>query len=74
VEAVKDMRGDNALEPDAFTMAFFQQCWDIVEDDMLAFFQEVYSLCGFEKSLNASFISLIPKKSGAQSLRDFSSH
>lgn len=52
-------------------MAFFQQCWDIVEEDVLAFFNEVFSYCSFRKSINASFISLIPQEVGARSLKDF---
>ena len=35
------------------------------------FFEEVYEHCKFEKSLNASFITLIPKKVNASNIRDF---
>jgi hypothetical protein len=35
------------------------------------FFEEVYVHCQFERSLNASFITLIPKKVNASNIRDF---
>jgi hypothetical protein len=54
-----------------FTMAFFQKCWRVVEMDIMAFFGEVYEHGKFERSLNATFISLIPKKINAVNIRDF---
>ncbi len=35
------------------------------------FFEEVYVQCQFECSLNASFITLIPKKVNVSNIRDF---
>ena len=52
-------------------MAFFQKCWRVVEDDIMAFFGEVFEFYKFEKSLNATFISLIPKKVNALNICDF---
>ena len=40
-------------------MVFFQQCWWVVEVDVMAFFEEFHEHCQFEKSLNASFSSLL---------------
>ena len=37
----------------------------------MAFFDEVYEYCKFERSLNASFITLIPKKINASNIRVF---
>ncbi len=39
--------------------------------DVLDFFDEVYDHCTFEKSFDASFITLIPKKVNASNIRDF---
>lgn len=36
-------------------------------------FQEFYSYCKFEKSLNATFVTLVLKKSGAINIKDFQS-
>ena len=42
-----------------------------MERDVLAVFEEFYQFSKFEKSLNAAFIPLIPKKNGASNIRDF---
>ena len=68
---VRDMEGNKDLGPDGFSMAFFHHCWSVVERDVLAIFEEFYQHCKFEKSLNATFIALIPKKNDASNIRDF---
>uniref|UniRef100_A0A2N9H4Z9 Reverse transcriptase domain-containing protein n=1 Tax=Fagus sylvatica TaxID=28930 RepID=A0A2N9H4Z9_FAGSY len=65
VQVLQNLQGDKAPGPDGFTIAFFQKCWRIVETDVMAFFGEVYEFGKFERSLNATFISLIPKKTNA---------
>ena len=42
-----------------------------MEKDVLAVFEEFYQHSKFKKSLNATFIALIPKKNGASNIRDF---
>ena len=42
-----------------------------MERDVLAVFEEFYQYSKLEKSLNANFIALIPKKNGASNIRDF---
>ena len=42
-----------------------------MEKDVLAVFDEFFQYCKFEKSLNATFIALIPKKNDASNIRDF---
>jgi exonuclease III len=71
IQVLQNLEGDKAPGPDGFTMAFFQKCWRIVEVDVMAFFGEVYEYGKFERSLNATFISLIPKKINAVNIRDF---
>ena len=62
VKVLQEMEGDKAPGPDGFTMAFFQKCWSVVEKDVIAFFDHFHRSSEFERSLNASFLSLIPKK------------
>ena len=71
LSVVRDMEGDKAPGPDGFSMAFFHHCWSVVEKDVLVAFEEFYQHCKFEKSLNATFIALIPKKNDASNIRDF---
>ena len=42
-----------------------------MESDVLAVFEEFYHHSKFEKSLNATFIALSPKKNDASNIRDF---
>ncbi|WMV47890.1 hypothetical protein MTR67_041275 [Solanum verrucosum] len=63
-------RGDKAPGPDGFTMAFFKQCWEEIKQEVVAAIQNFHDQ-GFEKSFNATFIALIPKKFGASELKDF---
>ena len=68
---VNELAGDKAPGPDGFSMTFFHNCWRVVESDVLAVFEEFYHISTFEKSLNATFIALIPKKNDASNIRDF---
>ena len=70
LQVVRDMEGDKASGPDGFTMAFYHHCWRVVEKDVLAIFEEFFQHCKFEKSFNATFIALIPKKIDASNVRD----
>ena len=38
---------------------------------MVAVFQDFHEHCQFERSLNATFVALIPKKPGADDIKDF---
>ena len=62
VKVLHEMEGDKAPSLDGFTMAFFQKFWSVVEIDVMAFFDHFHRSSEFERSLNASFLSLIPKK------------
>jgi hypothetical protein len=70
-EVVREMNGDKAPGPDGFSMAFFQQCWGVLKKDIMAFFSEFHNSRQFERSLNATFISLIPKKADVVEVKDF---
>ena len=71
LQVVSELEGDKAPGPDGFSMAFYHHCWRVVEKDVLAVFEEFFQHCKFEKSLNATFIALIPKKNDASNNRDF---
>ena len=65
------MEGDKAPSPDGFTMVFFHKCWSVVEKDVMDFFVYFNRHSEFERSLNASFLTLIPKKCNAVNIKDF---
>ena len=68
LRVVKKLEGDKALGPDSFSTAFYHHCWRVVESDVLVVFEEFYQHSKFEKSLNATFVALIPKKNGASNI------
>ena len=70
-EAVSNMSGDKALGPDGFMMALFQSCRDVVRVDLIMVFHHFHEHYTFEKSFNATFVSLIPKKPGVAKTKDF---
>ena len=69
--ALSDLNGDKAPGPDGFSLAFWQFCWDFVKDEVLGFFKDFYEGGKFVRSLNTTFLVLIPNKCGAEDLSDF---
>jgi hypothetical protein len=68
---IQNFKGNKALGLDGFTMAFFQKCWEILKIDIMAVLKEFQTSGKFKKSLNATFVSLIPKKAGAVDIKGF---
>ncbi|RVW62494.1 hypothetical protein CK203_064025 [Vitis vinifera] len=66
--ALMDMNGDKAPGPDGFTGAFWQFCWEFVKEEVLEMFKDFHERKAFLKSLNTTFLVLIPKKGGAEEL------
>jgi hypothetical protein len=71
LEVVKGLNRDKAPGPDGFTLAFFQDCWEVIKTDLMGVFQDFHTHSKFVKSINATFLALIPKKFGAMDLKDF---
>jgi hypothetical protein len=42
-EVIKGMDRDKALGLDGFSMAFFQDCWEVVKEDFMAVFEEFHA-------------------------------
>lgn len=51
-------------------MSIFQDFWEMLKDDILQTLENFHSQQVFEKSFNATYVALIPKKVGAIELRD----
>ncbi|WMV08457.1 hypothetical protein MTR67_001842 [Solanum verrucosum] len=67
----KQCDGDKAPGPDGFTMRFYKECWPTLKEDLMQTIQNFHQNEFFEKSFNATFVALIPKKHGAEELKDF---
>ena len=65
------MDGDKAPGPDGFTIAVFQDCWDVIKEDLVRVFAEFHSSGIINQSTNASFIVLLPKKNMTKKISDF---
>ncbi|RVW47703.1 hypothetical protein CK203_107043 [Vitis vinifera] len=63
----QEMRGQSS-RPGWFTVAFWQDCWDFVKEEVVDLFKEFFEHGSFAKSLNTTFLVLIPKKGGAEDL------
>ena len=68
---ITDFHGDKAPGLDGFSMAFFQSCWSVLKTEIMAIFHNFHTQGVFEKSLNALFLALIPKKVDAEEVKDF---
>ncbi|KAJ9693798.1 hypothetical protein PVL29_009659 [Vitis rotundifolia] len=69
--ALMEMNGDKAPGPDGFTVAFWQYVWELTKEEIMEMFKEFYDHNASVRSLNNTFLVLIPKKSGAEDLGDF---
>ena len=68
---INDFNGEKAPSPDGFSMAFFQSCWCVLKTEIMVVFHNFHTQAVFEKSLNASFLAVIPKKVDAVEVKDF---
>lgn len=71
LECVNLCASEKSPGPNGFPMVFFQSFWSLIKQDIISTIQYFHSNQAFEKSFNATFIALVPKKSGASELKDF---
>ena len=65
------LNGDKAPGPNGFSTEFWIFSWDIVKKDIMELFKDFHLRGKFVKSLNSTFLALIPKKEGVENLKDF---
>ena len=70
-KAIFQLDRDKAPGPDGFTIAVFQDCWDVIKEDLVRVFAEFHRSGVINQSTNASFIVLLPKKSTTKKISDF---
>lgn len=61
------MEKGKAPGPDGFIVDFFQQCWDLVKEEVWAVMEESRRTWRVLKAFNSTFLTLIPKEQGADS-------
>ncbi|RVW36770.1 Transposon TX1 uncharacterized 149 kDa protein [Vitis vinifera] len=62
---------DKASGLDGFTIAVFQDYWDVIKEDLVRVFAEFHNSGIINQNTNASFIVLLPKKSQSKKISDF---
>ncbi|RVW92610.1 hypothetical protein CK203_039397 [Vitis vinifera] len=60
--SLNEKNGDKAPGPDGFPLAFWQFCWEFVKDNIMGFFKKFHERGRFFRSLNITFLVLVPKK------------
>ena len=70
-QALFSLPGDKAPGPDGFPTFFFQIFWNVVKNDVVKAVQEFFGARNLLKELNATFLVLIPKIPGADTLDKF---
>jgi hypothetical protein len=68
---LKDMPSDHAPGPDGFNGCFFKKCWPIIKEDVIRLCRDFANGSLNLESINASLITLIPKKDNPQTVNDF---
>jgi hypothetical protein len=68
---VLDMPNDKAPGPDGFNSLFFKKAWPIIRFDMYKLCQDFFLQKADLKSINSSYITLVPKKDNPESVNDF---
>ena len=68
--AVSGLNDDKAPGPDGFPIAFWSFSWDFVKEEVMGFFKDFFQNEQFVKSLNATFLVLVPKGSTVEDLKD----
>eukprot|EP00253_Pinus_taeda_P028466 PITA_28466 len=70
-EAVRSMPNDKAPGPDGFTINFYKACWEIVKYDIWEIVEDSRRSKTILKSLNSTFIALVPKVEEANTPEKF---
>ena len=69
--ALSNLNGGKASGLDGFSLSFWQFRWDFAKEEIMGFLKEFHEHGRFVRSLNSTFLVLVPKKAGAEDLRDF---
>lgn len=68
---VAQMPTDRSPGPDGFNGLFFKRCWHIIKEDIYSLCEEFFAGQLDLKSINSSFITLVPKCNNPTTTNDF---
>ena len=67
----RHMPSDKAPRPDGFNGMFIKKCWGIIKNDFYKLCEDFYEGTLDLQSINNSFITLVPKVSNPESVKDY---
>ncbi|XP_026448285.1 uncharacterized protein LOC113348651 [Papaver somniferum] len=70
-QAVFDLSADSAPGPDGFSGCFYRHCWDVIHGDLTEAIIHCWDAGSIPNGVNSSFIILLAKVRGANTLRNF---
>ena len=72
-KSVFSLPGEKSPGPDGFLLRFFQHFWEDVKGDILQMFDHLFNSEDISalRSINQTFIALIPKESNVERIQDF---
>lgn len=70
-EVVWSYDENKAPGPDGFNLCYFRKCWEVVKEDLFEMMVKFFNSGKLEKSINSSFIALIPKNDNPQDILEF---
>ena len=70
-EALFSLPVDKSLGPNEFPTFFFQLYWKVFKDDVVKAVQKFFGARSILKEINSTFLVLIPKSLGVDSLEKF---
>lgn len=70
-EAIRNLKANSAPGPDGLTALFYQKYWNIIGEDLMDYILNILNNKGNMKTINHTFISLIPKSNSPSTPSDF---
>lgn len=68
---ILDLPNDKAPAPDGFNGMFYKKAWHIIREDIYKLCNDFYDHQANIKSINSSYITLVPKKDNPENVNDF---
>jgi hypothetical protein len=68
---IDQMEENKAAGPDGFPIEFYQVCWEIIKDDLMAVFHDFHQHKITLSSINYGVITLVPKGEDATVIQKF---
>jgi hypothetical protein len=68
---IHNLSSDKAPGPDGFSSFFFKKAWHVIRDDIYKLCMDFYYHQAQLKSINYSYITLVPKRENPETVNDF---